>query len=97
MSIWDDRLLEILRAEGPKSVGDLTDHDVIHVSQPTVSRRLKRLAEHDLAIAIGNGVYQISDEGEAYLNEEYDAEAGAYVNSEAEGESSTAGTEANGA
>lgn len=38
------------------------------------------LAEHGLLTHVGNGVYVITDEGEAYLDEEYDAEEEAYIN-----------------
>lgn len=79
MTIWDDRILEILRDEGPKPVGELAERDTIRLSQSSVSRRSAKLADHGLVIPLGNGVYQITDEGQAYLNEEYDAESGAYL------------------
>lgn len=73
MTIWDDRILEILRETGPMSVGELTDHNFVRVSQSQVSRRCKRLAEHGLVHAYANGVYDISDIGEQYLDGEVDA------------------------
>lgn len=82
MGLWDDRLLEILANEGPMSVGDLTESDYILVSNATVSRRLNKLAENHLVIPLGNGVYQINDEGEAYLAGEYNAEEGVYIEEE---------------
>lgn len=82
MNLWDDRLLEILSEEGPRSVGELTDHPAIDTSKATVSRRLSKLADHNLVVPFANGVYQISDRGEAYLAEEYDVRAGAYLSDE---------------
>lgn len=61
------------------SVGALADHPSIKIKQPGVSKRMSKLADHDLVIPLGNGVYQISDEGSAYLREEYDVEKGRYI------------------
>jgi Mn-dependent DtxR family transcriptional regulator len=80
MTIWDDRILEILREEGPKPVGELADAESVRIQQPSVSRRCKKLADHGLLLALGNGVYAITEEGEGYLDEEYDAENGAWMN-----------------
>jgi len=80
MTIWDDRILETLSNEGAKPVGELSKVDGIRISQPHVSRRCSKLAEHCLVVALGNGVYNITEEGEGYLNEEYDAENGVWMN-----------------
>ncbi|MFA9501539.1 PhiH1 repressor [Natrinema sp. H-ect1] len=80
MTIWDDRILEIVRDEDAGRVGDLTDRDGIRISQSSVSRRCKKLAEHGLLTPLGNGVYTITERGEAYLDEEYDAENETYLN-----------------
>lgn len=79
-SVWDDRILEWLREhEGSGTAAQMKDGDLIRVSRPQVSRRLKKLADHGLVKHIGNGAYVITDEGEAYLEEEYDAEEGVYL------------------
>ena len=70
MTIWDDRILEILSADGPSSPTPLSNHKNIHVNKSTVSRRLRRLADHGLAMELGNGVYTITQEGEQYLDGE---------------------------
>ena len=80
MTIWDDRILEYLRENDGATVGELTKSESIRVSNAHVSRRCKKLAEHGLVTPIGNGAYVITDEGKAYLNEEYDAENGVYLN-----------------
>ncbi|MCL9812504.1 PhiH1 repressor [Natranaeroarchaeum aerophilus] len=80
MTIWDDRILEVVRDEGATPVGKITENDGIRISQPSVSRRCQKLADNGLLRPIGNGVYAITDEGEAYLKGEYDAENGAFMN-----------------
>lgn len=80
MSIWDDRILETLRSEGPLPVGKLAEREDIRISQPHVSRRCSKMADRGLVIALGNGVYDVTDVGEGYLDEEYDAENGVWMN-----------------
>jgi Mn-dependent DtxR family transcriptional regulator len=79
MSLWDDRILEVIHEEGSGSPTELSESDYIRVSQQHVSRRLKKLEEYGLVKRLGNAVYILTDEGEAYLHEEYDVEAGTYV------------------
>lgn len=86
MTIWDDRILEIIREEESGTSTELAEREEIHVAQSTVSRRLQKLADRDLLRALGNGVYMLTDEGEAYLDGEYDAEKERYINN---GESSS--------
>ncbi|QCW04192.1 MULTISPECIES: winged helix-turn-helix domain-containing protein [Natrinema] len=80
MTIWDDRILEYLRENDGATVGELTDSESIRVSNAHVSRRCKKLAEHGMLTPIGNGAYVITERGEAYLREEYDAENETYLN-----------------
>jgi len=80
MTIWDDRILEIIHEEGNGSPKELEDRDEVRISKSSVSRRLKKLADHDLLQPLANGVYIITDEGEAYLNGEYDAGKERYIN-----------------
>ena len=70
MSIWDDRILEILRDKESATASELAEMEYIRVSRPQVSRRLKKLNEHDLINHLGNGVYVITEKGERYLNGE---------------------------
>jgi Mn-dependent DtxR family transcriptional regulator len=96
MTVWDDRILEYIREEGGAAVGELAKAEGVRVSQPTVSRRCKKLADHGLLTPLGNGVYVITDEGEAYLNEEYDAESGAYMDAGEEGPTASGTERSNG-
>lgn len=80
MTIWDDRILEIIREDESGTSTELAKRDEIHIAQSTVSRRLQKLSDHNLLRPLGNGVYILTDEGEAYLNGEYDAEKERYIN-----------------
>jgi predicted transcriptional regulator len=66
--------------EGAGTPKKLKESGLIRVSQAHISRRCKTLAEHGLLREIGNGAYVITEEGKAYLNEEYDAEEETYIN-----------------
>lgn len=69
--------------------------EIIRCSRSTISRRLKKLAENDLLRDVGNGAYLITDRGKAYLDEEYDAEEGVYINGSGPSASSTSEAETN--
>ncbi|QLG62858.1 type IV toxin-antitoxin system AbiEi family antitoxin domain-containing protein [Halorarum salinum] len=67
----DDRILELIRENGnltPGAIeafgGPVADH---------ASRRAKELSRHGLLDQIHRGLYAITDEGLAYLDEELDA------------------------
>ena len=79
MTIWDDRILEIVNEEGNGSPTELANREEIHISKSSVSRRLTKLADHGLLQPLANGVYVISAAGEAYLNGKYDAERGLFI------------------
>jgi Mn-dependent DtxR family transcriptional regulator len=74
MVIWDDRIMELLRVNGPMSVGELADADEIRIVRSTVSGRCSRLAEEGYLNRYANGVYDITEKAEKYLDEEWDAE-----------------------
>nr|WP_049942153.1 PhiH1 repressor [Haloterrigena turkmenica] len=67
----DDRILEIFRDHG-----NLTPAAVEKFGGPSsshASRRCKQLARYGLLEQIVTGLYAITEEGEAYLDEEFDA------------------------
>jgi predicted transcriptional regulator len=74
MTIWDDRLLEIIREEGSGSPSELAESEFIRVSRQHVSRRLKKLSEHGMLDHLGNGVYVITELGIDYLEGDLDAD-----------------------
>jgi repressor of nif and glnA expression len=93
-SVWDDRILEWIREnDGSGTAAEMKESDLIRVHRTQISRRLKKLAEHDLVTHVGNGAYVITEEGDAYLDEEYDAERGMYMNRNQSNEEGTNGTD----
>jgi predicted transcriptional regulator len=79
MVLADERILEYILKEGSGSPKQMADSGLVDFSRPYISRRCKKLAENGLLKALGNGVYVITEEGEAYLNEEYDVSAERYI------------------
>lgn len=69
----DERIMELLRDEGPLPVGQIGNHDRLHWNNEYIGRRTRLLADQGLVVNIGNGVYQITDDGEAYLEGDLDA------------------------
>lgn len=74
MTIWDDRILEVIREEGSGSPKKLKESGYIRVSRTHISRRLRELANHGMLQHLGNGVYVITELGEDYLDGELDAD-----------------------
>ncbi|UIO98921.1 PhiH1 repressor [Halobaculum sp. CBA1158] len=67
----DDRILELVRQHGnltPKAIEDFGGPVRQHAST-----RCSTLAEYGLLIRVHRGLYGITDEGRAYLDEELDA------------------------
>ena len=67
----DDRILELIREEG-----NLTPGAIEALGGPSsdhASRRAKRLAERGLLEQVHRGLYRLTDDGRAYLDEELDA------------------------
>ena len=75
MVLLDERILELLSEEENEymSPSDIADHNGIPYSSQHIGRRCKKLAEHGLLNPVGRGIYTITDEGLAYLREEYNA------------------------
>lgn len=95
-SVWDDRILEWMREnEGTGTPKEIHDSGLVRVSRTQVGRRMKKLAEHGLLNHVGNGAYVITEEGEAYLNEAYDAEEGVFLDNNASGNNSGVEKETN--
>lgn len=75
MTIWDDRILEVISEDDDKvgKVSELTKNELIRISRSHVGRRCKKLADRGFLREVGDGVYLITDRGEAYLAGELDA------------------------
>lgn len=72
MGAVDDRLLELLDSEGPKSPGKIADHPKIRYSRPYLNERLIKLRKSELVEMVGNGVYTITPKGREYLSGDAD-------------------------
>lgn len=72
MTLADDRILEYLRENPSGAPKQMADSGVVRYSRQYISTRLKMLAEHGLVLPLGNGVYQITERGEKYLDGEID-------------------------
>jgi predicted transcriptional regulator len=79
MVLADERILEYIREEGSGSPKEMADSGFVTFSDGYISQRSKKLVKNGLLNHLGNGVYVITDEGEAYLDEEYDAGAKRYL------------------
>ncbi|PSP78974.1 winged helix-turn-helix domain-containing protein [Halobacteriales archaeon QS_1_68_20] len=70
----DDRILEFLNEEGPTAPKAMADDWRIRFSRTYVNTRCKKLAVYGLVQNLGNGVYSITEQGEAYLAGDMDAD-----------------------
>lgn len=72
MVLADDRMLEYIRSEGSGTPTEMADSGYVRFSKQYISERAKTLVEHGLLQHLGNGVYVITEAGEAYLEGELD-------------------------
>lgn len=68
MSLVDDRVLEYIREHGSGSPTKMKNEGPIHYSRQYVDQRCKKIADEGLLRHLGNGVYVLTDDGEAYLD-----------------------------
>ncbi|WP_224214660.1 MarR family transcriptional regulator [Natrinema longum] len=80
MSLVDDRILEYIYENDSGSPKEMKDKGHIRYSRQHIARRCRKLNEKGLLTHLGNGVYVITDEGEAYLKGELDTETWTRVN-----------------
>jgi hypothetical protein len=84
----DDRVLEYLSEEGPATPSAMSEDDRMRFSRTHINQRCIKLADYGFLVNLGNGVYQITEQGEKYLAEELDAETVEKSNGEGEGTAS---------
>jgi len=72
MTIVDDRVLEYIRENGHGSPTEMKKKGPIRYSRQYIAERCRKLADYGLLTPVGNGVYTISERGEAYLDAELD-------------------------
>ena len=86
MTAADDRILEYLSENETGSPAKMKREGPIRYSRQQINRRCKRLAEEDLVRHLGNGVYVITEDGEAYLKGRLDTENWQYIDEEVSGD-----------
>ena len=82
MTAVDDRILEYLSENESGSPTKMKREGPIRYSRQQVHRRCKKLAENSLINDLGNGVYMITEDGEAYLEGRLDTEDWEYIDEE---------------
>jgi len=96
MTLVDDRVLEFVRENESGSPTEMKRDGPIHYSRAYVHKRCKKLTERGLLQHLGNGVYVITDDGEAYLDGRLDTQNWVYLdedgNPERRGSEDAAGT-----
>ncbi len=85
MTAVDDRILEYLSEHESGSPTKMKREGPIRYSRQQVHRRCKKLAENGLVKDLGNGVYVITDDGEAYLDGRLDTENWRYIDENTDG------------
>lgn len=76
MTIADERILEFLRDEGarqPKQIATELEGKGMEFSDKYVGRRCRKLEDNGFLQNVGNGIYRLTEQGEQYLDEEFDA------------------------
>lgn len=74
MVLLDDRILELFNEDdiGVMSPSEIASDERILHSSGHVSRRCKKLEEYGLLKLVSKGVYSLTEQGENYLEGEYD-------------------------
>jgi repressor of nif and glnA expression len=96
MVLCDERILEYLSEHESGTPSEMKESGYVRWTRSYISKRAKKLVENGLLTHLGNGVYVITDEGEAYLDEEYNAETGRYIDrnvAESDDETAPSGAE----
>lgn len=82
MTAVDDRILEYLSEHESGSPTKMKREGPIRYSRQQVHRRCKKLAENGLVNDLGNGVYVITEDGDAYLKGRLDTENWTYIDND---------------
>jgi len=72
----DDRILEVLREEGnmtPRAVSREGEYARVDATRDYAGGRLRELCRYGLVERVDRGLYRLTDDGRAYLDEELDA------------------------
>ena len=83
MTPFNDRVLEYLSKHESGTPVKIKRQGPINYSRQYIDKRCKRLTEEGLIKHFGNGVYVITDDGEAYLDGRLDTQEWKYINTDA--------------
>lgn len=83
MTLVDDRVLEYLSEHESGTPVKMMREGPINYSRQHIDRRCKKLTEKGLLKHFGNGVYVITDDGEAYLDGRLDTQEWRYIDEDA--------------
>jgi len=89
MTLVDDRILEYLLENETGSPTEMKNEGPMHYTDAYIGRRCKKLAEEGLVRHLGNAVYMITDDGEAYLDGRLDTQEWRYLDEDTAGGVST--------
>jgi Mn-dependent DtxR family transcriptional regulator len=73
MTLADERILEYIRENESGTPKEMEDSGYVRYSRQYISQRAKKLVAYGLLDHLGNGVYIMTDQGEAYLEGDLDA------------------------
>ena len=79
MTLVDDRVLEYLSEHESGSPVEMKREGPINYSRQYIDKRCKRLTDEGLVKHFGNGIYVITDDGEAYLDGRLDTQEWRYL------------------
>lgn len=72
MKAPDPFVLEYLSEEGLSSPSEIADDGRVSFERTYINKRLKALEKRSLVRNMGNGMYQLTEKGDAWLAGEYD-------------------------
>lgn len=73
----DDRILEVVASEGNMTPLALSRDGIeprVDISRKWAGKRCRELAQYGLLVRLDRGLYGLADAGQAYLDEELDAD-----------------------
>jgi repressor of nif and glnA expression len=74
MSLVDDRILEYVHEHESGSPKEIMEEGKVRYSRQHIARRCRKLEEEGLLRQLGNAVYVITEDGEAYLEGRLDTQ-----------------------
>ena len=72
MTIADERILEHLSEVETDTPKGMAESGRVRFGRQYIGERCRKLADYRLVRHLGNGVYRITDQGEQYLEGEFD-------------------------